>query len=739
MKRHKFTMLTMLLLLGMSNIFAQSRIDFNNQQLFLNGANFAWRNFAYDIGPGTTDFDYFERIFQNVHANGGNTMRLWLHTTGANTPAFNTAGMVVGPGAGAIEDLQKILDIAWENQVGVLPCLWSFDMLRISNGTTITDRSMSMLSDTTFLRAYINNSLIPMVEALKGHPAIIAWEIFNEPEGMSNEHGWDFNRHVPMSYIQRFINLCAGAIHRTDSQAQVTNGSWSFIAQTDVNGNHNYYTDQRLLAAGGDSDGYLDFYTVHYYDWAGTALSPFHHPSSYWNLDKAIAVCEFAIQETFGVPANNLYDVLFQNGYAGAMAWSFTDTHLSSEADMLASMLDIKTRYPAVVTIVLQSGTIISFNAVPSIIEKGQFSMLSWSTGRGSSVTLNGLTVNENDSLAVSPAITTTYKLIASGADTNSREITVEVLLSGTIIFFNAEPENIAPGEASKLSWHTVAGSSVTLNGISVAADDTIEVRPVADSTFTLIARGEVSDISIVTVSVGNPLDINRALNRPVFSSSNEPNNPSVDDPALAVDGNNSTRWSSEYSDNQWIYVDLGQSYDIKRVVLNWEVAYGRVYRIEVSNDAQNWSQIYFTSSSDGGIDDLTDLSGSGRYVRMYGLARGTQWGFSLWEFEVYGIPGSTNVDKDLQFVPGTFSLEQNYPNPFNPDTQIKYSIPSESNVKLEVFNINGCKVATLVNIKQSQGTYTVNFSGEGLSGGIYYYRLETGKNRQIKRMVLLK
>ena len=125
--------------------------------------------------------------------------------------------------------------------------------------------------------------------------------------------------------------------------------------------------------------------------------------------------------------------------------------------------------------------------------------------------------------------------------------------------------------------------------------------------------------------------------------------------------------------------------------------------------------------------------------MRMYGLARGTQWGFSLWEFEVYGIPGSTNVDKDLQFVPGTFSLEQNYPNPFNPDTQIKYSIPSESNVKLEVFNINGCKVATLVNVKQSQGTYTVNFSGEGLSGGIYYYRLEAGKNRQIKRMVLLK
>ncbi|HEX9975579.1 MAG TPA: discoidin domain-containing protein, partial [bacterium] len=598
---------------------------------------------------------------------------------------------------------------------------------------------MSMLSDTTFLRAYINKSLIPMVEALKGHPAIIAWEVFNEPEGMSNEHGWDFNRHVPMSYIQRFINRCAGAIHRTNPQTQVTNGSWSFIAQTDVNGNYNYYTDQRLLAAGGDLDGYLDFYTVHYYDWAGTALSTFHHPATYWNLDKPIAVCEFAIKETFGVPANNLYNNLFQNGYAGAMAWSFTDTQLSSEADMLASMLDIKTRYSSAVTIVLQSGTIISFNAIPSIIEKGKFSMLSWSTAPGSIVILNAAPVNENDSLEVSPEITTTYKLIASGVVTNSREIIVEVLLPGSIIFFNAEPENIAPGEASKLSWHTVAGSSVTLNGIPVAADDTVEVRPVADSTFTLIATGEVSDTSTVAINVGNPLDINRALNRPAFSSSNEPNNPGVDDPAYAIDGNNSTRWSSAYSDNQWIYVDLGQSYDIKRVVLNWEVAYGRVYRIEVSNDAQNWQQIYFTSSSDGGIDDLTNLSGSGRYARMYGIARGTQWGFSLWEFEVYGIPGTVDVDKDMQFVPGAFSLEQNYPNPFNPDTQIRYSIPSESNVKLEVFNINGCKVASLVDTKQSKGIYFVTFSGEDLSSGIYYYRLEAGNNRQVKRMVLIK
>ncbi len=107
---------------------------------------------------------------------------------------------------------------------------------------------------------------------------------------------------------------------------------------------------------------------------------------------------------------------------------------------------------------------------------------------------------------------------------------------------------------------------------------------------------------------------------------------------AYAVDGNgfNGTRWSSQFSDPQWIYVDLGQSYNITQVVLVWEVAYGRAFEIQTSNNLTDWTSIYSTTTGTGGTQTL-DVTATGRYVRMYGTVRGTQWGYSLWEFQVFG------------------------------------------------------------------------------------------------------
>ncbi|MEU0481827.1 discoidin domain-containing protein [Streptosporangium sp. NPDC006013] len=106
--------------------------------------------------------------------------------------------------------------------------------------------------------------------------------------------------------------------------------------------------------------------------------------------------------------------------------------------------------------------------------------------------------------------------------------------------------------------------------------------------------------------------------------------------PAAAVDGDTSTRWSSAVGDSQWLQVDLGASSSISRVVLNWEAAYGSGYKIQVSENGTTWTDLKTVTGGDGGIDSW-DVTGSGRYVRMQGVTRATGYGYSLWEFQVFG------------------------------------------------------------------------------------------------------
>ncbi len=110
---------------------------------------------------------------------------------------------------------------------------------------------------------------------------------------------------------------------------------------------------------------------------------------------------------------------------------------------------------------------------------------------------------------------------------------------------------------------------------------------------------------------------------------------------SAAVDGSTTTRWSSAFSDPQWLQVDLGATAQISRVVLNWEAAYGTAFRIETSADGTSWTSVYSTAAGPGGVQTL-NVTGSGRYVRLYGTARATPYGFSLWEFQVYGTGGTT-------------------------------------------------------------------------------------------------
>ncbi len=106
---------------------------------------------------------------------------------------------------------------------------------------------------------------------------------------------------------------------------------------------------------------------------------------------------------------------------------------------------------------------------------------------------------------------------------------------------------------------------------------------------------------------------------------------------ALAVDGNGGSRWESTFVDNQYVYVDLGAEYRIDTVKLIWEAAYGKGYTIETSTDGSNWNVVYTENAGDGDTDTISLSNVTARFVMVYGTKRGTNYGFSLWEMEVYG------------------------------------------------------------------------------------------------------
>ena len=156
---------------------------------------------------------------------------------------------------------------------------------------------------------------------------------------------------------------------------------------------------------------------------------------------------------------------------------------------------------------------------------------------------------------------------------------------------------------------------------------------PRALAVASLICTGLVLPGAIPTAAAATCATTNIAQGKTATASSTE----NASFPASnAVDGNTGTRWSSAFSDPQWLEVDLGSSQSICQVTLQWETAYGKAFQIQTSTDNSTWTTIYSTTTGTGGTQNLA-VTGTGRYIRMYGTARATQYGYSLWEFQVFG------------------------------------------------------------------------------------------------------
>ncbi len=113
---------------------------------------------------------------------------------------------------------------------------------------------------------------------------------------------------------------------------------------------------------------------------------------------------------------------------------------------------------------------------------------------------------------------------------------------------------------------------------------------------------------------------------------------------------------------------------------------------------------------------------------------------FHLYRTTNGGFGGLVSVGDDkVETLPTGYYLYQNFPNPFNPITTINYQIPELSFVTIKVYDVLGSEVATIVKEEKQEGGYELEFNGEELTSGVYFYRLKAGSFVETKKMVLMK
>ncbi|WP_027395917.1 T9SS type A sorting domain-containing protein [Aquimarina latercula] len=340
----------------------------SENDLSVNGLNIAWVKFGRDIGvnpfDGSSfrpDLAAFEEIMNFVQFNGGNVVRWWYHTNGSTNPVYDSDQMVTNNPDFFHEDVLEILDLAESKGLKVQICLWSFDMLK-DQWAVDAEANRKLLTEDRYRDAYIQNALLPLVNSVGDHPGLFAWEIFNEPEGMTKRyaaHWKNFKEKVEMPFIQQFINKTAGAIRRAQPEVKITNGALGLLTNMEdaEKGFWNAYSDANLINAGGDDEGYLDFYNVHYYKWQGFKGSPFHNILDVNKIDKETVIGEYYPDDIVfndddlandsglspsDIPITRAEDLgleLSENSWSGSIVWSWTDRSQLDDRDNMKKIL----------------------------------------------------------------------------------------------------------------------------------------------------------------------------------------------------------------------------------------------------------------------------------------------------------------------------------------------------------------------------------------------------------------
>jgi hypothetical protein len=321
---------------------------YNGKKIFFSGTNLAWSDYNSDVGDAPLNENAWRKAVEGTRAAGGNAIRWWLFNNMSQSPTIDqTTHLVTGPKENTIANMKKALDIAEEYGVMVSMCLFSHNLMEPNQwGLYANDKlditANELLFEDEGTKAFIDNVLNPVVKAIGNHKALMSWEVFNEPEGMTSEcSGWTTKK-MALAKIQKFTNKVAAAIHTANPELLVSTGSVNIKYQK-------YWNDAALVEAGGEAKGTLDFFQTHYYPYyQDDAISPFVNTAAqmattYGYDSKPMIIGEFPASGWKGdtyttnmaaktqISTEECYRKAFDGGYAGALAWQYIGDKTESQ------------------------------------------------------------------------------------------------------------------------------------------------------------------------------------------------------------------------------------------------------------------------------------------------------------------------------------------------------------------------------------------------------------------------
>ncbi|RKN37225.1 discoidin domain-containing protein [Streptomyces hoynatensis] len=524
---------------------------------------------------------------------------------------FTVKGLTFGPqaaeAAGYLPDLARmgvntlrtwgtdassapLLDAAAANGVRVIAGFW----LQPGGGPG-SGGCVDYVADTAYRQQQLA-AVSQWVTAYRDHPGILMWDVGNESIlGLQNCYAGQALEEQRAAYA-RFVDEAARLIHGLDPRHPVTStdawtGAWPYY--------RDYAPSLDLLAVNSYADvcAIRDAWTGGGYD-RPYLLTEGGPPGEWETAD-----------DVTGVPAEP-DDAQKSEGYR--RAWRCLMAHEGVALGGTLFHYGVETDFGGV-----------WFNLLPG----GERRLSTYAVAElyGGSLPANtppvagGLAVR-GDRTAVPAGAPLSFT--ASVTDPDGDPIAYEVRLSG---YYLDGDTSLRPAEFTR------------------AQDGTFTVTaPSRPGTWKLylLARDGHGNVSYLPTSVNvvpPPVEgTNVARGRPTTASSQQPEyNGETFEPAHATDGDRATRWASDWSDPQWLQVDLGRVTELHHVQLIWEAAYARAYQVQVSDDGSGWRTVHEVGAGQGGVD-TAEVTGSGRYVRVLATQRGTGYGYSLYEFGVY-------------------------------------------------------------------------------------------------------